>query len=337
MKHPGRIIISRTDSIGDVVLTLPMAGALKEINPDCKIIFLGRDYTRDVVSLSKHVDEFASWDDVRGLTNQEKVKWIKNLNADAIIYVFPRPDIARISKSAKISVRIGASGRLYHYLNCNKIVPLSRKNSDLHEAQLNFKLLKPFSNRLVLPSIEKIAGYYGIIPNKKPNKKIDKLIDRTRFNLILHPKSKGSAREWPMEHYSELIGLLPKEKFKIFVTGTTEEGQLIKSFLQENKDQMTDLTGRFSLTELIDFIQKCDGLVAASTGPLHLAAALGKLAVGLYPPIQPMHPGRWAPIGQNAYFLVTNKKCSDCRKSLNCRCMNEILPQQVANLIEKNA
>lgn len=337
MKHPGRIIISRTDSIGDVVLTLPMAGALKEINPGCKIIFLGRDYTRDVVSLSKYVDEFASWDDVRGLTIQEKVKWIKNLNADVIIHVFPRPDIARISKSAKIPVRIGASGRLYHYLNCNKIVPLSRKNSDLHEAQLNFKLLKPFSDRLVLPSIEKIAGYYGIVPDKKSNKKIDKLIDQTRFNLILHPKSKGSAREWPMEHYSELISLLPKEKFKIFVTGTTEEGQLIKSFLQENKDQMTDLTGRFSLTELIDFIQKCDGLVAASTGPLHLAAALGKLAVGLYPPIQPMHPGRWAPIGQNAYYLVTNKKCSDCRKSLNCRCMNEILPQQVANLIVKNA
>jgi len=67
LKHPGRIIISRTDSIGDVVLTLPMAGALKEINPGCKIIFLGRDYTRDVVSLSKHVDEFASWDDVWGL------------------------------------------------------------------------------------------------------------------------------------------------------------------------------------------------------------------------------------------------------------------------------
>ena len=337
MKHPQRIIISRTDSIGDVVLTLPMAGALKEINPDSKIIFLGSDYTRAVVSLSKHVDEFASWDDVSGLSDREKINWIINIKADAIIHVFPRTDIARFAKSAKIPLRIGTSGRLYHYLSCNKVVPFSRKNSDLHEAQLNLKLLKPLSDRLTLPSLQKLAGYYGIKSQREQNKTLYELTDKNKFNLILHPKSKGSAREWPLEHYSQLIGLLPKETFKIFVTGTAEEGDLIKSFLQQNKEQITNLTGKFSLTELIDFIQLCDGLVAASTGPLHLAAIFGKLAVGLYPPIHPMHPGRWAPIGHNAHYLVAVKKCSNCRKSLNCHCMNDISPQQVLNLIVKNA
>ncbi len=60
-----KIILSRTDSIGDVILTLPMAGILKEMLTDCYIIFLGRDYTRDVVSLSIHIDEFISWDDIK--------------------------------------------------------------------------------------------------------------------------------------------------------------------------------------------------------------------------------------------------------------------------------
>jgi len=79
-----------------------------------------------------------------------------------------------------------------------------------------------------------------------------------------------------------------------------------------------------SLPEFITFIGKADGLVAASTGPLHLAAALGRIAIGIYPPIRPMHPGRWAPIGQNASFLVVEKDCSDCRKNMNCLCMKAI-------------
>jgi heptosyltransferase-3 len=52
------IIISRTDSIGDVVLTLPMAGIIKQFLPQSNIIFLGRNYTKDVIALSEHVDEF---------------------------------------------------------------------------------------------------------------------------------------------------------------------------------------------------------------------------------------------------------------------------------------
>jgi hypothetical protein len=39
-----RIILCRTDRIGDVILTLPMAGVLKEKFPGCTVIFLGRNY-----------------------------------------------------------------------------------------------------------------------------------------------------------------------------------------------------------------------------------------------------------------------------------------------------
>ena len=84
-----------------------------------------------------------------------------------------------------------------------------------------------------------------------------------------------------------------------------------------------------SLKELIAFIQKADGLIAASTGPLHIAAVSGKIAIGLYPPIRPMHPGRWAPIGKKAEALVKNIYCSDCRGSLNCKCLTEISPEEV--------
>ncbi len=53
-----KIILSRTDSVGDVMLTIPMVGILKETFPYCTIIFLDNDYIPEVVALSDHIDEF---------------------------------------------------------------------------------------------------------------------------------------------------------------------------------------------------------------------------------------------------------------------------------------
>ena len=57
-----RVIISRTDSIGDVILTLPICHWLKSNFEDITIIFLGKSYTRPVIECCKDVDEFADWD-----------------------------------------------------------------------------------------------------------------------------------------------------------------------------------------------------------------------------------------------------------------------------------
>ena len=336
MKKADRIIISRTDSIGDVVLTLPLAGKLKEVFPDATLIFLGRNYTRDVIALSNHIDEFVSWDDTKDLAEEEKIRFLQAVGADVIIHVYPQAETAKISAKAKIPQRIGSTGRLYNYRYCNKLVPLSRKNAKLHESQLNFKLLKPLIGKVDIPSLDEMQNYYGFDLKSKPDKTILSLLDKNKFNLILHPKSKGSAREWPLEKYTELINILPPERFAIYISGTAEEGLLLNDFLKDNNNKVTDLTGKFTLDEFISFIGSADGLLAASTGPLHLAAALGKLAVGIYPPIKPMDPGRWSPVGSNAQVVVKDKVCSDCRKSLHCICINEISARQVANIILEN-
>ncbi|NQV01659.1 MAG: glycosyltransferase family 9 protein, partial [Bacteroidia bacterium] len=170
---------------------------------------------------------------------------------------------------------------------CNQRVWFSRKQSDLHEAQLNLKLLKPLGIDVKLKR-EEIADFYGMMPDagsKTTNQASGIRHPGSRFKLILHPKSKGSAREWGLENFSRLIELLPPDRYEIFITGTAAERELMSDFLNHHQDQVTDMTGKLTLPELMDFIQECDGLVAASTGPLHLAAAFGKVAIGLYAPM----------------------------------------------------
>jgi heptosyltransferase-3 len=321
------ILLSRADSIGDVVLTLPMAGVLKEIIPGVKIIFLGKDYTRDVVALSEYVDEFISYDELQKPGISEQIGLLKSKNIDCAVHVFPKQDLAILFKKVRIPIRVGTTNRLYHWFNCNKLIGLSRKKSGLHEAQLNLKLIE-FLGAKPTYSLEEIKNYYGFtrIPALQPE--FAKLIDKQKQNIILHPKSKGSAREWGLGNFDRLIKLLPEKEFKIFISGTREEGMLVKELLRTNPDVM-DITGKMDLRQFIAFIYGCDGLVAASTGPLHIAAALGKKAIGLFAPMRPIHPGRWAPLGEQASSLVLDKNCVECKKTQDCVCIRSIKPEDV--------
>jgi len=124
---------------------------------------------------------------------------------------------------------------------------------------------------------------------------------------------------------------LPKDQFKIFITGTSAEGRLLEPLLQACP-AVTDITGRLSLAEFITFISRANGLLASGTGPLHLAAALGIHAIGIFPPLRPIHPGRWAPIGPRASALVKDIDCVACKKTMDCTCIRDIMPAQVGEI-----
>ncbi len=329
--HP-KIIISRTDNIGDVVLTLPLAAFLKKKFPDGELIFLGKKYIKPLIDCCKNIDRFVDWDTLASIPEQERAIVLKDIGAEVIIHVFPRPEIARTAYKAGIKYRIGTSHRFYNWLYCNERVDFTRKNSPLHEAQLNFKLAEPLGITDI-PSLDELGKSYGLTKLPVLNEEWKKLLSKDKSNLVIHPLSRGSARNWDWKNYNRLIEILPKDKYNIFITGTEAESLPITENILRYHSSVIDLTGKLDFVELIAFIANIDGLVAASTGPLHIGAALGKKAIGLYPSIRPMHPGRWAPLGPKAKFLALDKDCVECKKGSHCSCINTIKPEQVKGLL----
>ena len=282
-------MISRTDNIGDVILTLPLAGYLKSQYGDkYHISFLGKSYTKDIIESCPDIDAFY---DVNEL-NTEK---LKELSLDWFFHIFPNKDLAIMAKQAGIANRVGTSHRLFHWGKCNHRVSFTRKKSDLHESQLNFKLLKPLIGE-VAPSLEEIAGYARFS---------NQALESHPKTVILHTMSNGSAVNWSFEKFKQLSRDLVKAGFQVSLTGTEKEGQIIRSeFSEEIAEGIChDVTGKFNLKELMDYIKGCHSLVAASTGPLHLASVLGIHALGLYSQVRPLHAGRWAPVGKNVHIL----------------------------------
>lgn len=332
MKSPRRIIISRTDSIGDVVLTLPVAGALKKHFPDCTVIFLGSSYTKPIVECCPYVDEFADWHLISQLSEKEQIKYFQSLNADTILHIFPRKEIAKLAQKSNITTRVGTSHRSFHWFTCNRRINLSRRKSDLHEAQLNLKLLEPLGLTNVGSTLEEVQQYLSLVP-KATDFEALKLLTPDRFNLIFHPKSNGSGREWGIENFQRLLEILPKDRYRVFICGTAKEKALMGDLANVAAENVVQMCGRLTLDEYVAFIAAADGLIASGTGPLHVAAAVGTNAIGLYPPMRPIHPGRWQPIGPKVKVFCADKACEDCRKNGDCACMRSITPESVLDYL----
>lgn len=324
------IIISRPDSIGDMVLTLPMAKILKEYYKNIKVYFLGKEYTRSVVETCSYIDGFIEVNEflINGVL-------INNNKPETIIHVKPEKAVAKKAKQLNIKLRIGTTNRIFHWTTCNKLVWLSRRKSELHEAQLNLKLLSAIGINKAF-SFDEIIKAYGFNNFQPLQTEFSRLIEPSKYNIILHPKSKGSAREWGFDNFEQLISLLDKTRYNIFISGTENEKKELLPLLNKVSLAVTDISGAMPLQQFISFIAACDGLVGCSTGPLHIAAAAGIDAYGIYPPIKPLHPGRWQPLGKKVQVFCLNKVCNDCRhEPEKCSCIKSITALEIFNAIEK--
>lgn len=329
MTIPQHIIISRTDNIGDVVLTLPMAAIIKQRWPSCKVSFLARDYVADVINACPDVDAFISWDELQNLDHTQAISQLND--ADTIIHVYPQKAIAKLAKAAGIKQRIGTSRRLHHWLNCNKRVKFSRKDSSLHEAQLNLALLAPLGlpTMLSLPELTELTRL-----NKSPDvaPAVKPFLDADKFNCVLHALTNGNTKEWPLANFSALIDLLG-DKINIIITGTAKEASTLAPLLSKHP-HVKNAVGQLTLTEFINLLSHANGVVVNSTGPLHIAAALGTQVLGLFPPEKGKDVGRWGPLGQHA-SAIEAMLCPACENTRgNCTCMENITPQQVEAHIE---
>jgi ADP-heptose:LPS heptosyltransferase len=326
-----RIIVSRTDSIGDVSLTLPICAWIKDKFPGATLVFLGKEYTRQLVSSFDKIDEFLALEDLFDLPLTQRLEAIK---ADAILHVFPNREIASLAKKARIPLRIGTSHRAFHLLTCNKRVSFTRKRSDLHESQLNFHLLYPLGLTEIptIQEVQRLAENFQPIKQNLPS--LFQQIDLSQA-IVLHPKSKGSALEWPLEAYMKLCEKLMDLKIPVLFTGTQEEGNTFRQLIPKHP-AVIDTTGQLSLGELIYLISKTKGLVACSTGPYHIAGLCNRRAVGLFSSRKPIHPGRWHALGKNSVWLTFDNNCAACKKGKKCTCIERIPRSSVLDALLRN-
>ncbi len=104
--------------------------------------------------------------------------------------------------------------------------------------------------------------------------------------VALFPGANGESRRWPTSRFAELAARLAARDREVLVLGGPGEEVLTGEVAGSGavKGSCTDLGGRTDLRQLAAVLSKCDVLVTNDTGPMHLAAALGRPLVALEGP-----------------------------------------------------
>ena len=99
-----KIIISRTDKIGDLILSIPSFFMAKKMYPEAEIILLVRNYNYEIVKNLPYVDRVYKIDDFR---QEELLEKIKYFNADIFVALYNDSYIAKLAKASGAEKRIG--------------------------------------------------------------------------------------------------------------------------------------------------------------------------------------------------------------------------------------
>jgi ADP-heptose:LPS heptosyltransferase len=185
-----------------------------------------------------------------------------------------------------------------------------------------------------VPSLPELINWYGM--QAQPDPAHEKWLRPGARHIILHPKSNGNGREWPLAHFLQLTQSVANEpNWQFWLTGSAKEGEFLAEHAPQLLQQpnLQNLCGQLDLAGLASLMARADGLIASGTGPLHMAAALGLPCVGLFPPIKPIDPARWGALGARAQVLVAPQPCQSCTGAAQCQCMQAITPEQVLAVV----
>ena len=320
--EPKNILIVRTDRIGDLILTLPLAGLIKKQYPDSRVSFLVREYTKNIVSNHPYVDEVIVLKESDGnVPLFENVNIIKQKKFDTCIVVYPRFKISLIVFFSGIKNRIGTGYRWYSFL-FNRKVYEHRKNAERHELEYNVNLLEKLGVKTNI-SDSSVSYDFRVDESSLQNViriLIDEKIDLQKPIIIVHPGSGGSSIDLSINKFAELVRKLDEDNYQVILTGSKNEIELCEKIKSSNK--VKNLAGRFNLDELTALISKSVMFISNSTGPIHIAAALGKYTVGFYPKIISCSQARWGPYTNKKLVYEPQIDCKNCTREqcekLNC-------------------
>lgn len=152
--------------------------------------------------------------------------------------------------------------------------------------------------------------------------------------LALLPGARWANKRWPAEHFATLVAQLAAEMpaVQFVVLGSAADREIGETITRAAPGRCQNLASQTSLPEMVEWLRRSDFVVSNDTGPMHVAAALGKPILALFGPTEPRRTG---PYRQVDRVLQTPLPCVPCLRS-RCafekpmECLRALAPAQVA-------
>jgi heptosyltransferase-2 len=330
------ILVVRFSAIGDVILTLPVAEALKERFPEARIDYATKAEFADLVRHHPAVNRvwtLAKNSGFKGL--RAMAREIEGQRYDLLtdLHANLRSAYLRLCGNAVIKrvyrKRTGAR-LLLRYLRVNLLKDAAPVADRYFTALEDFEIIRgERAPRLFLDdssrqTAARVMRAHGL--------------DGSERLLALAPGANYPTKRWPPERFAEAAAQLMGPGMKAVILGSGSDHEVTgrtAAALRERGMEAADLAGELSILESAAVIARSSLLVTNDSGLMHVAAALNVPLVAVFGPTS--RELGFYPLGPRSRVLETALPCRPCslHGDRKCRrgdllCMEEVSPDQVA-------
>ena len=317
-------MIARPDHLGDVLLTVPAAAALRAVIPDAHISFLVTTAFGDLLGRCPDIDQTYTLPFPQLVSAQNSAGWTEVVGRN-VARLRDRFDVAILSRpedpwsgeavaAAGVPLRVGyATPGTEQFLN----LPVDFYEEG-HAVVQTLKLIEAAAARLG-------ATVNGGLVESATGRLVPTQADEAIAEAILSEASEAGARPvvfqigsgWPLKNWvparwGELAielrrrwGLMP------LVPGGPGEDALVAAVVEASRGCAYGLAGRLPLGPLAALYRRASIVIGLDSGPVHLAAMVGTPVVALHGPLDPLKWGPWCP-PQRRRVVQVSLPCSPC-------------------------
>ena len=319
------MLLVKPSALGDVVHALPVATLLKKRWPACRLDWLVSRPFAPLLEAHPAVDHVVPFDRRRGDSTAAQFGEVRRLAStlrdeeyDVAI------DLQGLFRSGWLARRSGAAVRV-GLASAREMAPLFYTHRVDDTARGPRHAIDRYLDVAEAFGCGRGPIDFALTTTDDDEVAVDQMLQGIggRFAVLL-PGTNWPTKRWPSDHFASLAERLRRElKLSIVIAGS-EDARAASEAIESD----LSLVGRTSVRELIALLRRASLVVSNDSGPMHLAAALGRPLVA---PFGPTDPVRTGPFHAAAGVVRLDLACSPCfsRSCVHQTCLRDLSPDVV--------
>jgi heptosyltransferase-2 len=315
---PFRLLVRSSNWLGDAVMSIPAARAMKKGRPDCRLTVACQS---KLVPLWKRVSEVDEVVSIEGQSVFSTARAIRSAGPFDAAVLFPNSLRSALEIwLAGIPIRVGYRGHSRSWF-LNQVVRKRRDTGRVeHQATTYLRIAHELAADITASRLAQRSSRAAVE-------------DGLRLAVCAGAEY-GSAKRWLPERFGAVAASISAAKSaKWLLFGTAADaaaGDIVATALGENA---VNRIGKTSLEDLITELESCRLLLTNDTGTMHLAAFLGIPTVAIFGSTEPL---KTAPLGDGHVIIRHHVECSPCflrECPIDFRCMKAVTVEEVTQSV----
>lgn len=335
-----KILIIRTDRIGDVLLTTPVIKALRDNLPQAYIAMMVDPSASEIIKDNPYLDEVIIYDK-KGLHKGfwENFKFILNLRRkrfDLALVLHTKNRMNLICWLSGVRERVGYYNENFGFLLTKRLAD-TRSEGLKHEVDYCLDVLKAIGieseeKELFIPVDSESKKWVEDILRENHVSNADRLV-------AIHPGASCISKRWFPERFAKLAdNLIEKYNVKILVVSGKEGISYSQEMISKMINRVLDFSGKTPLKQLTALLSKCCLFISNDSGPCHIAVAVNVPVISIFGRNQRgLSPVRWRPLGEKSIVVHKEVGCKDCLAH-NCQkkfaCLQAITVNDILRYVD---